>query len=840
MIARCGFFVFVARGFTSFFLARWSIVGGLEFPEVHVEKNKLFQEWHGHNVISRENIDDASGHSFFDLQWCFRGEVFISTVQWEAVGHGNCFQLLLLKEVSPNTFKIESLPRVFSASSPGIHNESTWPHPDNDANVCVGWRLLSVEEGGGHCRVPFSQRGDIGSGSLVTVGRPHAVIDTISPADLQPLPDRAYSLRILVFRIHKHNWWFLKEVMDNPMWDKLHESVQKHQDWGHVAVESAADEIHEKLQESGPGFADMVAQIFGKFFLLWLDSPGLTDSEARFVDRFNGLVAMYFARTMAVCRRHAVQVGPNRFWKFESEEAMTVVTSRFNEMKAASTHWHSPFAVTEHSRWELGFNDVDLFHTVIGGLAEPFCPVGLSPSKAILRLIRDKGMLKQPRVESWWPAPASCSLFATFAMRPIVSNRELCIVVVETHHADFQEITSLLQHVAREHWQVSVDIVSYLLNLNGGDFSLSWGKDGPPATRNPEYFSILEVTDSLEDASAWIQRWLDQDEQLRKADAVVDCAPVWVCVVLHHLAPSLPIVVRINMSLLQHFFAWRDLMTFWSWLRDFMESPVTAFTTKNRLIAEQIYAQTGARPEYVPMLMLHTRPASYTTESSQSRAALVFKCSHPAHVHFRKILRMAGASKEKESANPIRLDFHKDVLEEHGPLTYAQMAAYRMVVLVPHVPNSCSFGDVYAMSIPILIPAEPYIYTWMWAYSNPYAGPGGDPRKRSVAPPEFWPRPPSRWKPDPHKHPEDVFSHLSVKIPEDSVIPRAYWYQFSDYALLPGLQHFDSVVHLLEILYRLSEGELQELSTKMRKEHERRVNEVTRWMSCTLGSLMRR
>eukprot|EP00927_Polykrikos_kofoidii_P009569 TRINITY_DN13999_c0_g1_i4.p1 TRINITY_DN13999_c0_g1~~TRINITY_DN13999_c0_g1_i4.p1 ORF type:complete len:606 (+),score=67.57 TRINITY_DN13999_c0_g1_i4:247-1818(+) len=511
-------------------------------------------------------------------------------------------------------------------------------------------------------------------------------------------------------------------------------------------------------------------------------------------------------------------------------------------MDAISILWQPPHALPEHTRWELGFYDVALMHEAAFGSQSPNCLVGASPGSTFSRLNRKYGWSQQPVVESWWPTPPSCGILeiGSFRTGGSASVRSLRVVIVETHHADFQEIRSLIHFVAQQLWRVPADIGSYLLNLAGGDFSLSWGEDGPAATRNPEYFKRLRHIKSLEEGSTWIQGWLDQDEGLRKADVVVDCNPVWVCVVLQRLAPWLPIVVRINMSFLRYFMSWNDLDTFWSWVRDFMESPVTAVATKNRLIAEQIYRQTGARPEYVPMIMLHTRPATYTKDSSLSRAALVFKCSHPAHKQFRGLLREAAATKETEVTDSIRLDFHKDVLEKRGPLSYADMAAYRMVVLVPHVPNSCSFGDVYAMSIPILIPAEPYIYNWMWAFSNPFAGPGGDPRQRSVAPEELWPRSPSGWQRDSYQHHEDVFAHLREQIPKDQVVARVYWYQFSDYAFLPGLQRFRSAAHLLEILYRLGEADLQELSGIMRKAHKQRVYEVTRWMSCTLDALLQR
>ncbi len=63
-------------------------------------------------------------------------------------------------------------------------------------------------------------------------------------------------------------------------------------------------------------------------------------------------------------------------------------------------------------------------------------------------------------------------------------------------------------------------------------------------------------------------------------------------------------LARTNMCLLQHYHAWEELPAFWRLVAAFVSSPRTAMATKNRIVAEQVFFQTGARPEYVPLVML--------------------------------------------------------------------------------------------------------------------------------------------------------------------------------------------------------------------------------------------
>merc|ERR1712216_440368 len=172
--------------------------------------------------------------------------------------------------------------------------------------------------------------------------------------------------------------------------------------------------------------------------------------------------------------------------------------------------------------------------------------------------------------------------------------------------------------------------------------------------------------------------------------------------------------------------------------------------------------------------------------------------------------------------------------ERGSAMSYEEIARYRAVILVPHVPNSCSFADVYAMRIPIFIPAEPCIYRWMWTFSDPFAGPGGDRRKRlRILDKELMPQPPAAWLAagGAKEHPYDVFAHYILKMSMDHLTDQVYWFQYSEYSFLPGLQRFRSVAELVIMLLDFSSEQATEASRLMGKAHARRVSEVSAWLA---------
>eukprot|EP00971_Amphidinium_carterae_P148463 2943456-Amphidinium_carterae.1 len=97
---------------------------------------------------------------------------------------------------------------------------------------------------------------------------------------------------------------------------------------------------------------------------------------------------------------------------------------------------------------------------------------------------------------------------------------------------------------------------------------------------------------------------------------------------------------------------------------------------------------------------------------------LVHRCSHKG---FSQLITLLTATAEGFN---VRLDFLTRFREAGKFLTWAEIASYKAVVFFPHVPNPMSFSELYAMSMPLFLPAEPEIWSWIWTHSDPFAGPG--------------------------------------------------------------------------------------------------------------------
>jgi len=621
-----------------------------------------------------------------------------------------------------------------------------------------------------------------------------------------------------------------------PVWNQFEHALHEAGDFAHPTVTTSALALHEQLAAPA-GMISAFISLNTRAWIGWLEHPlGWGELNEFFLGRMHALVVLCIAVVVAKCSARS----PTDH-EVEVKEMMRFV----------NVFWMTAFALPEHSSWGIGYYDAAAV-VALTSLPQHSCPRGRLADYLITAGRSGEGgdaniasRIPQPLDHSsWWPTHRGCTLRVLgMSPPPRLQHSSLHVVVVEAHHADYQEVRALVERVSLDIWAVAPTFVSYLLihqpsflahyehqQLHGENHSQFWGKQGPPETRGTGQ-DLISLTEGLE----LVKGWLQKDDFLRHADVVVDCNPLWVCVVLRHLAAYLPIMVRVNMALLQHYHAWEDLPMFWSWFSEFVASPRTAMATKNRLVAEQFFHQTGARPEYVPYIALHLQDIVYSPVTDE---VLVYKNTHAGFEQFRALLaHMAIASQ-------ARLAFHQDILSSSGLLSYSDMAGYFAVVLVPHVPNSCSFADVYAMQTPIFLPAEPYIYTWMWAFSNVYAGPIKGPGfnwRQSVAPPELRASPPGWWVTEEHGdelHRYTPFAHLDAAFTPDHFFDKAYWFQYSDYAMLPGLRRFRTIPDLLDQLSTLSSEEAMVISRRMRRAHERRVHESTRWVSCTLAKLV--
>merc|ERR1712106_1051151 len=107
------------------------------------------------------------------------------------------------------------------------------------------------------------------------------------------------------------------------------------------------------------------------------------------------------------------------------------------------------------------------------------------------------------------------------------------------------------------------------------------------------------------------------------------------------------------------------------------------------------------------------------------------------------------------------------------------------------------------MHMPLFIPSEPYIYHFMWDYSNPFAGPDGDPRLRTQAP-AYLRNNFTMEQLGATQHPFHPLSFLDSGIRSTTLPARCYWYQYTEFATFPALQRFRSIANLAERLLSLS------------------------------------
>lgn len=805
-------------------LAGLTLAVALHFPFSDIPGDTQWQIWKGNTLEERPLVDGGGDHTYVDPLLCFDSFMLIAAVRFFATAPGPCFRLLLITHAKDGSDRrnVVTVEHVFVAENVGLNEVHLWPNVVDLIGACIGFSFVDAgDPEDGSCRVPYSEgEGEPG----YEIRRPFSNRDVVDTSDFGPLTARFYSISVAMIINSGENWIGVSKRFDLPEWETFYDAYLQSEDWGHPEVGEAAVALQTKLAAE-PGMLEGTIMMLTPYYIQLLNEPwSLFPQEEHWIDRMHGIVAMILAVTLHVCQKYVVA----NTWSFRSESEALEILEAFDDLKAVTQIWRTPFTLAEHTRWELSFYDLSLFITASNIWAQPACLGGPSPAQKFRAFSHLSGWVPPPqRAESWYFAPPSCSLLTLGAVSPRAPLPPvLQVVIVETHHADFQEARSLLSEVTRMMWNHPASYISYLLNLAGGDFSLSWGEEGPAETRDPALYGRMTRIESLKEGLGWVRSWFEEDKALRAADLVFDCVPVWVCVAMQRVMPSLPVIVRINMALLQFFFAWDDLLTFWSWMREFAESPNTAIAAKNRLVAEQIHEQTGIRPEYVPLVMLHTKGITYQPASSE---VLVFKCSHPAWPHFKHLLKRAAGDHSS-------LLFHDEALGRQGPLSYRQMASFRAVVVMPHVPNSCSFHDVYAMSIPTYMPAEPYIYNWMWSFSDPYAGPRGDPRKRSVAPEHL--RAANRTVKEMHAFP--VFPHIDEPVPNTGAAARSYWFQYSDYAMLPAIQRFRSAAHLLRSLDDLSDANARKLSEEMRSSHASRVAEVVRWTACTMDVLVGR
>ena len=196
--------------------------------------------------------------------------------------------------------------------------------------------------------------------------------------------------------------------------------------------------------------------------------------------------------------------------------------------------------------------------------------------------------------------------------------------------------------------------------------------------------------------------------QVLREGLVICSEPLWLCVLLHAATQSRRQVTRASaagrvMCFLVDFdqvFGIQEVEQLWALIPNFASSLITA---TSRITAEMIHWQTALRVAYVPCVSLHVTARH---EPQLARPELLFfRSSLPAASPFLTVLRLLEAE-SKEDTWPI--------VAMTKPLSFEEIASFRAVALLPHIPNALRLSDLYAMHLPIFIPDEPLIQKFLW------------------------------------------------------------------------------------------------------------------------------
>ena len=130
-----------------------------------------------------------------------------------------------------------------------------------------------------------------------------------------------------------------------------------------------------------------------------------------------------------------------------------------------------------------------------------------------------------------------------------------------------------------------------------------------------------------------------------------------------------------------------------------------AVSATSRMTAEMLRWQAGIRVPYVPCLSLYISARYEPTKPDM----LFFRSSLPGASLFLRVLRLIEAENEA-ARGPSGVNI--DTMTKS--MTFSEMASYRSIAMLPHIPNALRLSDMYCIGIPLFIPDEPMIHKFIW------------------------------------------------------------------------------------------------------------------------------
>eukprot|EP00928_Gymnodinium_smaydae_P090462 TRINITY_DN74256_c0_g1_i1.p1 TRINITY_DN74256_c0_g1~~TRINITY_DN74256_c0_g1_i1.p1 ORF type:complete len:307 (-),score=23.48 TRINITY_DN74256_c0_g1_i1:421-1341(-) len=245
---------------------------------------------------------------------------------------------------------------------------------------------------------------------------------------------------------------------------------------------------------------------------------------------------------------------------------------------------------------------------------------------------------------------------------------------------------------------------------------------------------------------------------------------------------------------------------FYAGLRHMVPSVSTRYTV------DQVAAQSGVRRPYVPWTALWAfgRTAAHTRDDY-----LLLHASREPHYTFRLALKLFLARPEHQDMSFYDMNTMQRVTrpeEDEIPgffgLCRSEMSSFRAAVLLPHNPAPTRLLDLYAQMVPIFFPGSPTVHRYIWE-NGAFGGLGSPPIMRESAPADLLATVARSGQGTHEEGEHPPFSPLQylrvepVDFPFEHLEDKRYWYQYTEFALLPGLQAFTSIADLLLRLRRL-------------------------------------
>lgn len=317
--------------------------------------------------------------------------------------------------------------------------------------------------------------------------------------------------------------------------------------------------------------------------------------------------------------------------------------------------------------------------------------------------------------------------------------------------------------------------------------------------------------------------WLPKEARgLEDAEIVICSEPMWLCPYIRPRRTSAMLGV-LHMALLNELPTTRpeDVWSFWSGFKSMLEERRLLPSAACRITVEQVAHQSGWELPYVPFIGLGI-DARYSP--GLERRALVFRNNRQNTLAFRSALRMFVDSIPNFPVQVLDMNDIKRALSFH------EIAEFHCVIILPHGPNALRLSDVYAATIPTVVPEEPLVQNFIWS-SRTFGGYDAEMRYLDRAlealranqfrPTEF--------------HPTNYLQSWSV---HRFIDDRRYWYRYTEWATLPHLLRFGSVPALLHLLEDLTAQRGLEVSAKMARHHVSMAADALSWWRLALADAL--